>query len=160
MVLPVSELLLPGLASLTPFPGTIFSPEWRGRYPHMMPLDIAIWDRFLDKFGEEFEGFQYDVTLGEGALAPSHFSEEDKRLLWLSTVKRADALGIRRNKLVLFEVKPRLGMAAVGQCVSYLILWQRQYANVPPVEMAWVGEMAEPDLFFVMSTLGFRSVVT
>lgn len=126
----------------------------------MMPLDIKIWDRFLERFGDEFEGFQYDVTLGQGAIAPNNFSKEDRRLLWLSTVKRADALGIQRNKLVLFEVKPRLGMAAVGQCASYLILWQRQFGTAKPIEVAWVGEMAEPDLFFVMSTLGFRSVVT
>ena len=125
----------------------------------MMPLDQNIWSRFLERFGDEFVGFQYDITLGEGAEAPGNFSDEDRSLLWLATVKRADALGIREDKVVLFEVKPRLGMAAVGQCVSYLMLWKRQYPISPPVEIAWVGEQGEPDMGFVMGRLGFRTVV-
>lgn len=150
---------LPGLASLSPAPNRIFPSSWRGRYPHLMPLDIAIWTRALERFGKEFLGFQYDVLVGDGAEAPVNFSPSDKALLLALTVKRIDVVGIRSDKLLLIEVKPRLGMAAVGQLVAYNLLWRRQYGDFPRVEMAWIGEQAEADLQYVMDRLGFRSVL-
>lgn len=150
---------LPGLASLSPAPNRIFPSTWRGRYPHLMPLDIAIWNRFLDAWGQDFLGFQYDVLVGEGAEAPPNFSAGDKALLLALTVKRLDCVGVRADRLVLIEVKPRLGMSAIGQLVAYNLLWRRQYGEYPRIEMTWIGEQSEPDLLFCMDRLGFRSVL-
>lgn len=147
------------LEALTPFRGRIYPPSWRGRFPHLMPLDQAIWRRFLDVHGGEFLGYQYDITLGEGAEPLSNFNERDRRLLWMMTVKRADCLCIRPDALFLVEVKPRLGMAAVGQLVTYKALWERQFPGSPPVRMMWVGERGEPDQQYVMDRLGFVSVI-
>jgi hypothetical protein len=151
--------LLPGLASLTPVGGRIYSPSWRGRYPHLMPLDVAIWDRFLSEFGKDFLGFQYDILLGTGAAPLDNMSADDKLLLYALTVKRADVLMIQSDKLWLVELKPRLGMAAVGQLVSYKYLWERQYGYHPPVLPTWIGEQNENDLSFVMEQLGFTSII-
>jgi hypothetical protein len=137
----------------------VFSPLWRGRYPHMMPLDRVIWDRFLVERGDRFLGVQYDVMVGEGADAPAGMSTADRNLLLALTVKRVDALLITSDSLVLVEVKPRLGMAAVGQLVAYNLLWRRRYGDTKQVFMMWVGERSEPDLLFVMGKLGFISVV-
>ena len=149
----------PGIVSLSPFPGPIYPVSWRGRYPHLMPIDVVIWNRFLDKYGGEFLGFQYDVTVGEGAAPLPEMSAQDKFLLWSLTVKRVDCLGIRRDSVTLVEVKPRLGMAAVGQCVSYYCLWSKQYGVSPAVRVATVCEQSERDLEFVMHKLGFQVLV-
>jgi hypothetical protein len=85
--------------------------------------------------------------------------EDDIDLLLSLTVKRIDCVGIRSDRLVLIEIKPRLGMAALGQLTAYNLLWLRQYGKFPVVEMDWVGEQSEPDLLFCMDTLGFRSVL-
>ena len=114
-----------------------------------MPLDRVIWDRFLSVYGADYLGFQYDVLVGDGATPLPNMSKRDRMLLYLLTVKRVDCLGIRAAGLTLFEVKPRLGMAAIGQCVSYVDLWRRQYGKFPPVRAAWVGEQSEPDLAYV-----------
>lgn len=153
------DAYIPGLASLSPYQGRIYSTKWRGRYPHLMPLDRAIWDRFLERFGDEFLGVQYDVLLGEGAAPLVGASEMDRRLLYFATVKRADCLLIQKDRVILVEVKPRLGMAAVGQCLVYWMWWQRQYAYGPKVEVMWCGEQSEPDLAWVMDRMGFRMVV-
>jgi hypothetical protein len=150
----IGQITDPGVVNLSPFGGPIFPAAWRGRYPHLMPIDAAIWGRFLDKHGSLFLGFQYDVTLGEGAQSLPGMSDKDKFLLWSLTVKRSDCLGIRRDGLLLVEVKPRLGMAAVGQVVSYYILWQRQYGGPPAVRVAVVCEQSERDLQFVCERLG------
>lgn len=148
-----------GSERLTPYPGRVYGPGWRGRYPHLMPIDRAIWERFLERNGSEFLGFQYDIMLGEGADPVEGMSERDKRLLYSLTVKRVDCLGVREDGLVLFEVKPRLGMAAMGQLVVYNLLWKRRYGIGRPITMAWVGEQSEPDHQYVANQLGFRVVV-
>lgn len=149
----------PGIVNLSPFAGPIYPPSWRGRYPHLMPIDVRIWNRFLDLYGGDFIGFQYDVTVGEGAAPLPDMNARDKFLLWSLTVKRVDCLGIRRDSVTLIEVKPRLGMAAVGQCVSYFCLWRKQYGIAPAVRVATVCEQSERDLGFVMSALGFQVIV-
>lgn len=155
----LEDAFMPGLTQYTPYPGRIYSMKWRGRYPHLMPLDRAIWERFLDKYQDDFLAVQYDIMLGEGAPAPDNFSESDKRILYYATVKRADCLLILRDKLILVEVKPRLGMAALGQCLAYYLLWRQQYPYSPPVESMWVGEQDEHDMAFCMDALNFRRVV-
>lgn len=150
---------LPGLVNLSPYPGRIYSTAWRGRYPHLMPCDRAIWDRFLEAHGEDFLGVQYDILLGEGATPLTDMDEKDRRLLYCATVKRADCLLIMADKIILVEVKPRLGMAAVGQCLAYWIMWHRQYPYSPTVEVAWVGEQSEPDMQYVCDRMGFRTIV-
>src|SRR5579863_8388373 len=151
--------LLPGLASLTPYQSRIYSPKWRGRYPHLMPLDIQIWDRFLDAYGKDFLGFQYDILLGQGAVPLPNMSDEDKLMLFALTVKRADVLAIQSDMLWLIEIKPRLGMSCVGQLVSYKYLWEEQFGNNPPIMPTWVGEQDENDLHRVLLDLRFTSVV-
>ena len=149
----------PGVVNLSPFAGPIFPPTWRGRYPHLMPVDAVIWGRFLDAYGERFLGFQYDVTLGEGAVPLDGFSAKDRFLLWSLTVKRADCLCIRRDGLLLVEVKPRLGMAALGQAMAYITLWNRQYGQPPAVQAAVVCEQSEHDISFVCGRLGVAVIV-
>jgi hypothetical protein len=149
----------PGIVSLSPFPGPIYPPTWRGRYPHLMPIDVKIWDRFMDRYAGEFVGLQYDVTVGEGALPLPGMSAQDRFILWSLTVKRVDCLGIRRDSVTLFEVKPRLGMAAIGQMTSYAVLWQKQYGLPPAMRVATVCEQSERDLAFVCQRLGFQVVV-
>jgi hypothetical protein len=155
----VESAYRPEVVRLTPFPGAVYSPSWRGRFPHLMPRDDGVWRRFLDAHGSEFLGVQYDILLGEGATVPDGISEADRRLLYYATAKRADCLLIANDKLVLVEVKSRLGMAAVGQCVSYWLLWQRQYGRGRRIEIACVCEQGEPDLQYVMDRLGFRVVI-
>ena len=124
-----------------------------------MPLDQVIWTRFLKRYGEGFLGFQYDVLLGEGAVPPEDFSDEDKRLTYLLTVKRADCLGISERGLWLVEVKPRLGMACIGQLLAYKELWMRQYGTGFDLNMLAVVEFGEPDLQYVCRRLGFGVVI-
>jgi hypothetical protein len=149
----------PGIVNLSPFAGPIYPVTWRGRYPHLMPVDVAIWNKFMDKYAGNFLGFQYDVTVGEGAKPLPGMTEQDRFLLWSLTVKRIDCLGVRRDGVTLFEVKPRLGMAAVGQMTSYYVLWQRQYGGGVAVRVATVCEQSERDLAFVCQRLGFDIVV-
>ena len=144
---------------LSPYPGRVFANNWKGRFPHLMPVDTRIWLRFLDKFGSGYLGFQYDIMVGQGAKSLPGFSDADKRLLYSLTVKRADALGITEGGITLFEVKPRLGMAGLGQLVAYNLLWYREYGNRRPVQVAIVCEQDEPDLNYVVDVLGFQRFV-
>jgi hypothetical protein len=148
-----------GISSLTPYAARIFAPDWRGRYPRLAPADARVWRKFQDRYWDGFLGFQYDIPLGEGALAIAGSSSVDVKLLYDLTVKRADVLAISAQVLWCIEVKPRLGMAAIGQLVVYRELWRRQWHGGIPVEFVWVGEQSEPDLEYVAGRVGLRLVV-
>jgi len=148
-----------GVERYTPYPAPIYPHTWRGRYPHLMPADVAIWNRFLDKHGKLFKGFQYDVCVGKGADAPLTMQHFNRKLLYALTVKRIDALGIQPQGVTLFEIKPRLGMACLGQCIAYRELWQMHYANAVPVVCCAVVEHGEPDLQYCLQRLQIQLAI-
>jgi len=85
----------------------------------MLPLDREIWQRFLLKYEDEFEYFEYDVLCG-----PKLRLERDD-LPWMGDLTerlmslRIDVLGYRENECWLIEVKPNAGLSALGQLMAY-----------------------------------------
>ncbi len=69
-----------------------------------------------------------------------------KDLLSAVTKKRVDAIGETEDAIWIFEVKPRVGMSALGQLINYFELYQQQYRPVKPVKLAAVGEREAPDI--------------
>src|SRR5574342_442583 len=85
------------------------------KYPHMFALDIAIWDRFLDRFGDEFLGVDYDVKVGSGTEPVEGLGEEYRRMQGILSKYRIDAVGYTRNTICIIEVKPNARTTALGQ---------------------------------------------
>jgi len=105
----------------------LFPPDYRGKYPHMFPHDVAVWERFLDKFGGLYEGFYYDIMCGEECKQFPRWEEKYRRDAIILSKLRIDAVGVRGNTLDIIEVKPRGNMAAVGQLLTYMEQYQKEY---------------------------------
>ena len=105
----------------------LFPPDYRGKYPHMFPHDVAVWERFLDKFGGLYEGFYYDIMCGEECKQVPRWEEKYRRDAIILSKLRIDAVGVRGNTLDIIEVKPRGNMAAVGQLLTYMEQYQKEY---------------------------------
>ena len=118
----------------------------RTSYPHMLADEARIWTKFLQTTELVFEKINYDVHLGQGMLPVPGEPDFMKVLKLAVTRKRVDAIAETAEDIWLFEVKPRIGMSALGQLVNYFELYQREYQPTKSVMLAAIGEREEPDI--------------
>ena len=118
----------------------------RPKYPHMMPLEVPIWDRFLASTDIQFTRLIYDVHVGEGAPIPEYASPAEVTQIQAITRKRIDVVGWSQGSVWLFEVKSRAGQAAAGQLLNYKRLFRREYRPLAPIRLAVVCERLEWDV--------------
>ncbi|MBA7607070.1 hypothetical protein ES703_14222 [subsurface metagenome] len=118
----------------------------RTHYPHMKSDEARIWTKFLETTALEFENIIYDLHLGMGILPVPGEPDFMKVLKLAVTRKRVDAIGETSDDIWIFEVKPRVGMSALGQLVTYFELYQEEYRPVKPVMLAAIGEREAPDI--------------
>lgn len=137
----------------------MFSPDERGRYPHMLPADVELWDRFLNEYGREFVGFRYDVHVGGAIEQASRWTGKVREMAsWLAS-KRIDAVGYGPGVTVIFEVKPEAGVTAVGQLITYRMLFMEKYPVAGVVKCALVCSNVLPDERRVLVAQGFMVYV-
>jgi hypothetical protein len=133
----------------------LFSPDERGYFPHMLPGDVELWNRFLDEHGHEYVGFRYDVHVGGAIERESKWTDKVHQMASWLVSKRIDAVGYRPGVTVIFEVKPEAGVTAVGQLVTYRMLFLEKYPVAGEVQCALVCSNILPDERRVLVTQGF-----
>ena len=120
----------------------LFPTDYRGKYPHMFALDIAVWERFLDKLGDQYIGFYYDITCGKPTTAGDHLPDEYKRDAEILSRLRIDVVGKKVEEIHIIEVKPKANASAIGQLLTYKECYITDYKPSKPVAMLLVcGEL-------------------
>jgi len=126
--------------------GQPYMQSWRGHYPHMLDADRPVWDRFLDRNPNFFERIYYDVRLGGVYPGPEYGDETMRRMFWMNTAKRIDALGELKDEIWIIEVAATPGLRAVGQLQTYMALWWEDPKIPKPVKPVLVCEHIDDDL--------------
>jgi len=116
------------------------------KFKHMLPAERRIWSKFLIRYGDKYRDYNYDVHLGKGLPLDPTWPEYIKRLVKSITTKRVDAIAKRDGIPVIFEVKERAGMSALGQLLAYRKLYKKQYRYKGRVDLVCVCERVAPDL--------------
>lgn len=137
----------------------LFPPEKLSKYPHMFPVDIAVWERFLDRYGREFIAFEYDVKVGAGAEGSSLLSPEIQRDAYELTRKRIDVVGHRSGATWIIEVKDLAGVSAPGQALAYSKLYAIDFAGMPGITPVLVYATGSPDVVTVAAAMGVLAIV-
>jgi hypothetical protein len=125
----------------------------------MLPADVAVWDRFLDKHGFGFVGFRYDVHVGGEIEKRDEWTEKTIQMASWLAAKRIDAVGYKAGETWIFEVKPEAGVTAVGQLVTYRMLYIEKYRPIGRLECALVCGNATIDERRVLEAQGFKVFV-
>lgn len=89
----------------------------------MLPPDIPVWWRFLDKWRHEIITLYYDCLLGGPFLSPEEEKDPLKKSWRFVNSKRPDAIAETKNEVWIIEVAANPGLRAIGQCLAYLSLW-------------------------------------
>ncbi|MBA7582350.1 hypothetical protein ES708_24278 [subsurface metagenome] len=103
--------------------GQRFRIDWRGDPPHMLPPDIPVWWRFMDRWGDRFLSIYYDALLGGPYLLPGEEKDPMKKMWRYTNSKRPDAIAETNDEVWIIEAAAYPGLRAMGQCLTYLSLW-------------------------------------
>lgn len=129
------------------------------QFPHLLPLERPIWARYLESTTEEFLSLTYDLHLGAGAPVDPAWSDGTARIVAAVSRKRVDVIGETASATIIFEVKPRAGMGAMGQLLNYRELYLAEYKARKPLRLVVVCERVEPDVLGTYGQYGIEVAV-
>ncbi len=116
---------------MTEYVPETFPYEKRYWYPHMKPNDVAIWERFIFNYPDDYDFCQYDVLVGSDPEFDTEVTPDTKGDAWKLYQKKIDVVGLKGERIDLIELKPKAGASAVGQVLMYKKLYIKDYT--PPV---------------------------
>src|SRR5260370_25650618 len=115
-------------------------------FPHLRPAEGLIWAQFLREHGAEWDGYDYDVRVGQGHPIDPAWPDYIKVMVGKLSPKRIDAVGYKGDVPTIFEVSPSGDRHVVGALLMYRYLYQQQYPmSVRPDLVAVLGRV-DPDL--------------
>ena len=126
--------------------GQPYSITWRGDPQQMLPPDVPLWHKFMDRYAGNFQQFYYNVRVGGPDMTNVVADEAMKRQWYASTAKRIDVIGERKNELWIIEVASSPYLRAVGQCLSYKFLWDEDPQIPKPAKMVLLCPYIDSDL--------------
>lgn len=137
----------------------IYDPQKLSKYPHMLPADVALWERWLDRHGDFFSAVEYDVHVGGAIERLPVWSDQLVEMASTLAAKRIDVVGHRPGEVWIIEVKPEAGTSAIGQLVSYRILYIEKFKPATEPVCCLVTDNLVPDERFLLDHLGFKFFV-
>jgi len=104
--------------------GDPYAATWKGKPPHMLPVDVPVWHDFLDKHANDYLQFYYDVALTTKPKPPDVPLGSMMTMWKKSFGKRIDAVAEMRNSVHIIEVTERAFLRSLGQILVYTELWR------------------------------------
>ncbi len=121
------------------------------KFPHLLPDDIEIWERFLALRGNQFDTIDYDVRVGAGRPAPPGSTQNIRKMALDLSKKRIDAVGFTDRETTIIEITVRAGLKAIGQVLTYRKLYQETHADARPIRLLIVAGRLDTDVRSTMN---------
>lgn len=115
----------------------------------MKPADVAIWERFIAKFPEEYDSVDYDVKVGMGPAFDTVVNKPTNGDAIDLYKKKIDVVGYKGQSVHIIEVKPLAGSSALGQAKSYELLYRRDVDQVSPLKTRLITDTIRTDMPFL-----------
>lgn len=116
------------------------------RFPHLLPLDAALWQQFLEKYGGAFTQFEYDVRVGDGRDPGTAYPANIRYDAIVLSQRRIDVVGYQAKTITLFEVTASAGLTALGQLMAYPQLFIQTHSPDRAVQPHLVTYAFQPDI--------------
>lgn len=105
--------------------------EIRTFYPHMMPRDVHIWEKYIKANPGLFLSCDYDVPIGPTPDWLDDEKDAEKARQGFLYRKKIDVVAFAPDYIALIEVKPSAGSSALGQILGYELLFRQDFPNAP-----------------------------
>ena len=112
----------------------------------MSPGEEALWDRYLAWSPHVFLKLTYDVHLGDSAPLDPTWEPWLVTLVLATSRKRVDAIGETKSEIVIYEVKERAGMNALGQLLCYEALYKEEHKSTKPIRKVVITDRLPPNM--------------
>lgn len=125
--------------------GTLWPADMARTPPGFERIELAIWRDFLDGYGDSYQGFYYNVRIGEDRATPGIEDEALKKMVEDLALKRIDAVGKRGSTWDLIEVRRHAGPGSIGQILAYETLWVAYSGGLRPYTLTIVTDYMDID---------------
>lgn len=98
-------------------------------YPHMMPHDVHIWEKYVRAWPDKFLSCDYDLPVGKTPDWLDDEKDAEKAKQGFLYRKKIDVVGYAEDYIALIEVKPSAGSSAMGQILGYQLLFREEYPD-------------------------------
>lgn len=115
-------------------------------YPHLLPPDIEVWERYLKDHKAEYNFFDYDVRVGNGKDPGPKYNDTIRQMAIDLTQRRIDAIGYKNDSITIIEITRSIGLKAIGQIKVYKILYKIKFNPHLPVNTLILGEYLQSDI--------------
>lgn len=126
------------------------------KYPHLLPADVDLWERFMDRYPSFFLSLEYDVHVGGAIDVRPWWSNEDIKTFSHLASKRIDVVGHTAGEIYIIEIKPEAGVSAIGQLISYELLYKKRFGPTDPLVLCLITDFLTPDERWLTSELEIR----
>jgi len=137
----------------------LFKYEKRNEYAHMAPNDVAIWERFIEKYPTAYSDCQYDFRIGDAppfnTLMDDGQDWEQDKLYRL----RIDAIGHATDRIDVIEIKPNAGTSTIGQLKGYRALLLRDEVPNKKIGMIIITDMLRPNMEYLCKQEGVQIII-
>ena len=129
-----------------------------GKYPHMKPADILIWERFIEAHPDAYDSVQYD--LGVGLLPPfevivvAETGGSDAELY----LRKIDVVGFKDGVVDVIELKPNAGPGAVGQVEHNAFLYKNFVDKGSAPNAVLITDDFKPDVLLFATSKGVKII--
>lgn len=134
--------------------GKGYRPDIRPHYPHFLREDTLVWTKFLQTDAHRLKEVWYDVKVGLPVFPGVGATDLERRIAAGVTRKRIDVVCHVAGGYWVVEVKPRASMLAVGQVISYVRMFNLEYAPGGQVIPVIVCDSYDQDLVDEFDELG------
>ena len=131
----------------------------RSSYPHMKPGDVAIWERFIDKFPEAYDTVEYDFPLGSPPAFDTVVNQETQGDALLLYKLKIDVVGHKGDTTDIIEVKPLAGGSALGQVMKYQDLFIRDFKPSRDPDAVVITDAVTDDTLHSAEKRGVKIIV-
>lgn len=128
-------------------------------YPHMLAEDVAVWTKFLKSGFVGIKEVWYDVHVGQAVPLPVGSSALEQRIARGLTRKRIDVVCAVGEGYWVVEVKPYANMTALGQILTYVRLFIKDYAFLGDAKPVIVCDSIDEDLAEEFAEMGVMVIV-
>jgi len=116
------------------------------KYPHLKPIEVSIWERFIEKYPDFFTSVDYDVKVGTPRGYKDYPDDTYKKGLQELSLKRIDAIGYKNDEISIIEIKPSADLEAFGQLIGERDLWMKAHPEIKKVSLVLVTDFELPDM--------------
>jgi hypothetical protein len=152
----MSDLVYPALAQL--FGTRACPPAAQEKYNRALPETVPLWNAFLAENLDFCDVYWYGVKCGEHYPLTGEEDEITRGIAKSLYSRWIDAVGFDGYSWWIFGIQPDMGTGAIGDVVSYKVLFADYYKTTRPVKGAIVTDYADPVIMKAVRAQGIEKV--